>query len=256
MAKRKPTAKHRSATEQIPPGSFTAPQGDVMVAWVHSEMVAHSWFTSILHTVLTSTRVGPYCAMKFGTDGLVAARNNVAVQFLDSPAQWLFWVDTDMGFTPDTVDRLLASADPVERPVVGALAFANRETHTDGLGGYHCRAVPTLYSWGETADGKSGFTPMWDYPRDQVVEVAATGSACIVIHRSVMEAVRDRFGAGSWYGRLTNPTTGQLIGEDMSFCYRVREVGHRVWVDTSVKTNHLKPIWLQEQDYDDKRGTP
>ena len=178
----------------------------------------------------------------------------MAEQFLASPAQWLFWVDTDMGFVPDTLDRLLAVADPVTAPAVGALCFANRETHTDGYGGYRCSATPTLYTWGESDDGKSGFVPMWDYPRDQVVEVAATGSACIVIHRSIMEAVRDKFGA-TWYQRLTNPTTGQLIGEDMSFCWRVREAGSRVLVDTSVKTTHLKPVWLQEQDYphpDDK----
>lgn len=61
-----------------------APKGDTMVAWVHSEWVAHSWFQSILALVMTSPRVGPYTAMKCGTDGLVAARNQTVQAFLSS----------------------------------------------------------------------------------------------------------------------------------------------------------------------------
>jgi hypothetical protein len=226
-----------------------------MVAWVHSEWVAHSWFQSIMAHIMTCDRIGPYTAMKCGTDGLVAARNKTVEAFLDSPADWLFWIDTDMGFSPDTVDRLLAAADPTDRPVMGALCFANRETHTDGFGGYRCSAVPTVFRWVElpATDERpmmNGFQPIWDYPRDTVIPVAGTGSACILIHRSVFERVRDaEDGRPTWYNRLTNPTTGQLIGEDLSFCYRVAAAGMALHVDTSIKTTHLKPIWLQEADY-------
>jgi hypothetical protein len=227
------------------------PTGDVMVAWVHSEWVAHSWFQSILALVMTSPRVGPYTAMKCGTDGLVAARNSTVQAFLSSPAQYLFWVDTDMGFAPDTLDRLLAVADKDTAPVVGALCFANRETHTDGYGGYRCRAVPTAFRWLELPDGKNGFQPIWDYPRDEVIPVAGTGSACIVIHRSVFEKIQaNEDGRPGWYNRLTNPTTGQVIGEDLSFCYRAVQAGAALFVDTGTKTTHLKPIWLQEDDYE------
>lgn len=225
-----------------------------MVAWVHSEMVAHSWFTSLMSAVMTTPEIGPYAAIKYATDGLPAARGKVVEQFLDSDAQWLWFVDTDMGFAPDALSRLLASADPVERPIVGALCFANRELDPDGMGGYRCKAVPTLYRWVERKDGTSGFSPVWDYPRDSLVQVAATGSACLVIHRSVFERVRDQVGP-NWYARMTNPATGQLIGEDMSFCARAAEVGATVWVNTSVKTTHLKPIWLQEDDYEGPPST-
>jgi hypothetical protein len=230
--------------------------GDTMVAWVHSEWVAHSWFQSILALVMTSPRVGPYTAMKCGTDGLVAARNKTVEAFLSSPAEWLFWIDTDMGFAPDTVDRLLSVAHPEAAPIVGALCFANRETHTDGFGGYRCRAVPTAFKWVEIpADDKTpmmnGFQPIWDYPRDEVIPVAGTGSACIVIHRSVFEKVQAADGGKpSWYNRLTNPTTNQVIGEDLSFCYRAAMAGVPMFVDTGTKTTHLKPIWLQEGDYE------
>jgi hypothetical protein len=222
-----------------------------MVAWVHSEWVAHSWFTSLMGVVMTEPRIGPYVAMKCGTDGLVAARNQTVLAFLESPAEYLFWVDTDMGFSSDVVSLLLEHVDPVTAPVVGALCFANKEMGTDGMGGYRCKAVPTLYQWVELPDGKNGFMPIYDYPRDALVPVAATGSACIIIHRSVFEKVAAEFtSTNSWYTRLTNPTTGQLIGEDMSFCYRANAAGVPLFVHTGVKTTHLKPIWLQEDDYE------
>lgn len=231
-----------------------APSGDVLVAWLHSEWVAHSWFTSLMNVVMSEPRVGPYIAMKCGTDGLVAARNMTVRQFLDHPARpdWLFWVDTDMGFMPDTVSRLLEVADPETAPIVGALCFANKEMQTDGYGGYRCTAVPTIYRWVELPDGKNGFLPIYDYTPGEVTPVAATGSACILIHRSAFEKVEAGFPKGElnrWYTRLTNPTTGQVIGEDMSFCYRAAQAGLPMFVHTGVKTTHLKPIWLQEADY-------
>lgn len=225
------------------------PAGDVAVAWVHSEQVAHSWFLSIMGAIMGSPRIGPYIAMKCGTDGLVAARNDTVKAFLRSPAQWLWWVDTDMGFAPDSLDRLLEAADPVQRPLMGALCFSNRETKLDGFNGYRCDPVPTVYRFVTMPNGQNGFQPIWEYARDSVIEVAGTGSACIVIHRSVFEAIEAKSGP-HWYVRLTNPTTGQLIGEDLSFCYRAADAGFRLHVNTAVKTTHLKPIWLQEDDYD------
>jgi hypothetical protein len=86
--------------------------------------------------------------------------------------------------------------------------------------------------------------------RDEVFPVAGTGSAFMVIHGSLFENVRAADGGKpSWYNRLTNPTTNQVIGEDLSFCYRAQMAGVPMFVDTGTKTTHLKPIWLQEDDY-------
>jgi len=68
---------------------------------------------------------------------IAAARNRVVEQWLTDPAStWLWMLDTDMTFTPDTLDRLLDAADPVERPIVGGLCFA---------GGRDFRIAPTIY---------------------------------------------------------------------------------------------------------------
>jgi hypothetical protein len=52
-----------------------------------------------------------------------------------------------------------------------------------------------------------------------------------------------------WYSRLTNPTTGQLLSEDLSFCARAVQADFPIHVDTSVKTTHMKTQWVSEADY-------
>lgn len=229
--------------------------GSVCMAYVHSDEVAHSWHRSVVdllgYDLAHSQRVlrGGFSATHCGTGGLVAARNDTTARFLDGEAEWLFWVDTDMGFAPDTVDRLIAAAHPTDRPVVGGLCFSQHALTPDGMGGFRFRPSPTLYRWATTEDGREGFSAWLDYPRDQVVQVAGTGSACILIHRDVLTKVAAEHGP-HWYSRMTNPTTGQLVSEDLSFCARVAGCGFPIHVDTAVKTTHLKPIWLSETDYD------
>jgi hypothetical protein len=186
--------------------------------------------------------------MRCGTGGIVTARNETAARFLDGDAEWLWIVDTDMGFRPDTLERLLAAADPVARPVVGALCFAQMEHAPDGMGGYHTRAAPTLYQWGRDGAGREGFAVWTDYPRDQLVRVGATGAACMVVHRSALAAVAEQYGP-EWYTRMTVPSSGQQLGEDLSFCARLGALDIPVHVHTGVKTSHLKPIWLAEEHH-------
>lgn len=228
--------------------------GSVCLAYVHSNEVAHSWHLSVMdllaYDIGHEQRVmrGGFLAMRCGTGGIVSARNETAAMFLKGDAEWLLWVDTDMGFAPDTADRLLASADPVERPIVGGLCFAQQEYAPDGMGGFRTRPSPTLYQWAQTGDERQGFTAWLDYPRDELTQVAATGSACILIHRDVFTKVADQYGP-AWYARMTNPTTSQLLSEDLSFCAKAVACGYPIHVDTRVKTSHLKPVWLGERDY-------
>lgn len=226
----------------------------VVVAYVHSNAVTYSWHRSMIELVgwdmAREGRIirGGYIAMRYGTDGISLARNKAAADFLaEKNADWLFWIDTDMGFGPDIIDRLLEAADPVERPIVGALAFSQREEVDDGMGGFRCRATPTIFDWVNTGD-QMGFGIRFDYPANTLTQVGGTGSACILIHRSVFERIEEKYGR-AWYDRVPNTSTGQLLSEDLAFCLRAGTLGIPVHVHTGVKTTHLKQLWLAEDDY-------
>jgi hypothetical protein len=247
------------------------PAQAVTVAYVNGNKVSYSWHHSMIELVgwdmANQGRImmGGYVAIRYGTDGLVDARNKGVKEFLaERHAEWLWWVDTDMGFTADTIDRLMEAAHPTDRPIIGGLCFTQQERDQDGLGGWRCRAVPTLFNWARVdvldekiVDGKKlqeklgeqqGFAVRWDYPSNTLIQVAGTGSACILIHRSVFEKIEEKFGP-VWYDRLPNTSTGQIISEDLSFCVRAGAIGIPVHVHTGVRTTHEKTLWLGEEDY-------
>lgn len=227
----------------------------VCVAYVHPDEVGHAWHMSLVELIgwdiTHHGRVmrGGWLAMNYAASGgLVAARNKTVEQFLaNRDAEWLFWVDTDMGFAPDTIDRLLEVADPAERPIVGGLCFAQKETASDGLGGYRTEPRVTIFDWVDGPEGRT-FYGRTRYPVNAAVQCAGTGSACILIHRSVFERMAAKFGP-VWYERVPNPASGGLFGEDLSFCARAQALGLPVFVHTGVKTSHMKHQWLQEADY-------
>jgi hypothetical protein len=225
----------------------TGPRHDVVVAYAHPNDVQANFFESFVemmvwdlsHNQRLSHRIG----MRTSSGGLVEARNQVASEFLKSDAEWLFWIDTDMGFAPDTLDQLLAVAHKDDRPIVGALCFAWKETRTDGLFGFRCVSRPTILNWVEH-DGVQTFMGVLEVPDNEVVKCAATGMACIVIHRSAFEAIGDR----DWYNRIKG-TDGSMLGEDISFCVRAGARGIPVHVHTGIPTNHQKTLWVGPEDW-------
>lgn len=251
-----------AATAPPAPEPELATADAVTVAYVYGQNVTYSWHHSMIeligHDMANHCRVmrGGYIGMHYGTDGLVQARNLGVKTFLEErDADWLLWLDTDMGFTADTVDQLLAVADPIERPVVGALCFAQRETGPDGLGGWLVQPSPTLFDWASypTEGGAhSGFLPRMEYSRDTVTQVAGTGSACVLIHRSAFERVQARNGPGwfGWYNRIPNPSVGEMTSEDLSFCMRLRDADIPIYVHTGVRTSHQKTVWVDERVFD------
>lgn len=236
------------------PDGQVGPNDLVTTAWVYDESVTYSWFHCFFemhgwdfahHYRLMR---GGYVAIHHGTDGLVQARNLGVKTFLEERnADWLLWLDTDMGFAPDTADRLFEVADPIARPVVGALCFAQRQVAPDEMGGWTCLAQPTIFDY-RTVGERTGFTPVLDYPEDTVMRAKGTGSACILVHRSVFERVHDRFGQ-TWYSRIPNPTMGEMTSEDLSFCMRMGACDIPLHVHTGVRTTHAKSVWVSEREY-------
>lgn len=217
-----------------------------------------SWTDLMLHDQAGPGHIvrpgGMYLREVCGTMGVAAGRNKVARQFLGTGADWLFMVDTDMGFAPDTVSRLVESATVNESLVLGALAFAlKRDTDLAPAPffGQRFRIVPTLYSFHNVAEtGEKGFRPIDKYRRDAHQSVAGTGAACLLMHREALEAVGpDPFTPMVIKGGGGNGTD-RTFSEDLSFCVRVAAAGIGLGVDTSIKTTHHKGgLFLDETAY-------
>jgi glycosyltransferase involved in cell wall biosynthesis len=223
---------------------------DVYAAYLHPNNLTASFHKSLLglkeYDETGPQRIGGWGAVRSSGYGIPEARNTVIDYFLGTDADWLFFIDADMGFAPDVLDRLLYFADPDERPIVGGLCFAYQEQGFDGINGIRAKPMPTIYEW---VDGS--YIGRAHYPVNQLVRSAATGFALVVIHRTVLEAVRTEYGP-DWCDRI--PKQKQKIGdgplgEDMSFFTRTGALGFPCHVHTGIRTSHQKTIFVQEADF-------
>lgn len=225
---------------------------NVAYGYVHGDQnEAHSFLSSLEMLreldALSHQLIQGRFVVRMGTLGLEAARNQIAASFLASEHEWLLMMDADMGFRPDSLYRLLEAAHPEHRPVVGGLCFIARQVESDGYNGQRVRPLPTIMDFCEDSNGTPQFRSMPLYPVNKVVPVAATGSAFILIHRSVYEKIAEQYGP-TWYDR-TPGADGKLLGEDVSFCVRAQSLDLRIYVHTGVRTTHYKHFWLGEIDH-------
>jgi len=185
-------------------------------------------------------QIGKRC----GSGGIPDGRNALAQAVLDSDIEWLFMVDADMGFRPDAMERLIEAADPVLRPVMGGLAFAHKQDGQSPSGVSQWRPCPTLYDFHEL-DDRVGFVPRFDYKRNSVEKVAATGAAIVLIHRSALQAVADKHGP-IWFDPIRYKTAH--FSEDLSFCVRLAACDIPMYVHTGVRTSHDKGGVIHDED--------
>jgi hypothetical protein len=209
-----------------------------VIGYVHGGLVRAEFAASLLAVAMEGkTPVDAVIAVGSGPN-ISTARNMVCRQFLEQDAAaWLFMCDTDMWFPADTIDRLAAAADPGQRPVIGGLCFSQ---NTDNGGG---EPYSTMYELAER-DGEICFVRYKQWPEDTVVRVAATGAACLLIHRDALLAVEKRAGdrAAPWFRESVAGSA--LIGEDLTFCLRLGAAGIPVHVCTGVKAGHMKTTML------------
>ena len=195
------------------------------------------------------------CELERETSGahVPSGRSKIVRDFLAHPARpdWLWFIDTDATFAFDVLEQLIKSADPVERPIVGALAFgvavkrdAAGNDMADSVGGAALELFPTLYVWHDGAAHRID-----DYPRDELVRVHSTGAHCLLIHRTVLADRRwqDDPCPLPWFQMCWSD--GKEVSEDQFFCVRAGAMGYPVWVDTRVKTGHVKQFVASESQY-------
>jgi GT2 family glycosyltransferase len=181
-------------------------------------------------------RVRTVIALESGPN-ISTGRNLIAAEFLEKNlAPWLFMCDTDMSFGGDTIDRLMAAADPAARPVVGGLC------HSLARG----EKQPTMYELVKAPGGDLAFRRYREWAEDTVMRVSATGAACLLMHRDALQQVEKTSNdpAAPWFRESATGGRMALMGEDMTFCLRCAAAGIPVHVCTGVKAGHMKTTML------------
>jgi hypothetical protein len=160
------------------------------------------------------------------------ARNELVGEFLSSKADIMFFLDSDVCPPNDLFDivlehdkwKLAGAPYPVqmvpgghERPQILFTAYKGRSS-----GGLVAANIPSQGT--EFIDG------------------LATG--CLFIKREILEALPKPYFAFAY----EEETRKMTAGEDLSFCRRMTDLGHKFYVDYSKVCKHYKTVCLLEMN--------
>jgi glycosyltransferase involved in cell wall biosynthesis len=177
------------------------------------------------------------------------ARNEVVRTFLDDHGgDWLLFLDADMRHPRNLLARLLAA----NRVIVSARYQMRREPfHTVAMR----KAGPGRHDY-KAIEEQSG-----------LVEVDAVGAGALLIHRSVLEALRhhgpdlgvaaahlqvtrgwNSYESDDWFRYQEGPKGLRTVSEDMWFCERAKAAGFKIWCDLDTVCSHVAqfevtPAW-------------
>ena len=209
-------------------------KGSVIIGYVHPNIVTEGFTRSLANLCLWTDN---------GIAGIIAAsnprqhvaRNAVITQFLEGPGEWLMWIDTDMTFYHDSVQRLVATAKKHKADMVAGLAFIFKR--------HQSVIQPNCFLWDAEINE---FLDVTDYEPGAVLDIKGTGSAFVLIHRNVLSTT-----GPNWHQNWMNhPANDGPMGHDLAFFQEACvEQGYKLVYDTNVKTGHIKHFELDEEAF-------
>ena len=173
------------------------------------------------HTALAALRVPDYSVQSYATGNNTAKNYNDIIRFaLANDFDWVWLIDNDHDFAPDTLLRLLAHGKQIVAPMM------IRKSHPYGTMIHNSLADGLeQIAWSEL-DGKTGLIDVSDK------DIASTG---ILMRREVLEAVGD-----PWFTNITSMPENAAF--DLEFCEKARDCGYKIYVDTEISCGHIGPI--------------
>jgi len=154
---------------------------------------------------------------------------------------WLFFMDADQTFAPETLTKLLSW----DLPIVSGLYFKS-----PGAPYPHCYKYAYMGD-AEEARNAHFYIPIVDpiakfllkhkdklhggdaiilpSTKEDLLECDGVGAGCILVHRRVLDAIEP-----PWF----KYSDGTHVGEDFYFCRKVQEAGFKIHVDMGVICGH------------------
>lgn len=163
------------------------------------------------------------------------SRNKIAAQALQLGVDAVLWLDSDMTFLPDTLQKMTKHLQE-GKDVVTGLYFRRRKPFT-----------PVIFSELDLAEnGQISFENYLNYPKNSVFEVAACGFGCVMTRTSVLQTMLDA--RQPWF----DPING--MGEDIAFCWRATQLGYKIYCDSTIQCNHVGQLMVNEAFYEMFKG--
>ncbi len=190
-----------------------------------------------------------------GYDSLIPrARNALMTTFLDrEEATHLMFIDADIGFAPDQVERLLAFDEEVVAGMYPLKIIHYDAAVSERVAAGEAMETAQLRYVGALASGAEAQT------RDGFATAVYAGTGFMLIRRAALERMIAAYPETAYSAAHTaavprrsanqyalfdcgiEPVTREYLSEDYAFCHRWRGIGGKLWLDTQSRLIHVGP---------------
>lgn len=150
---------------------------------------------------------------------IYTSRNDLATMAIQMNADYVFWLDSDMVFKPDTLIRMMDTLKKNDLDILTGLYFRRVPPYT-----------PVLFDQLDIDGTVCYWSEFKDIP-DKLFEVGGCGFGCVLMKTDVFFDVQGKF--GQMFAPIANN------GEDVAFCWRARECGYKIYCDPTVICGHV-----------------
>lgn len=137
-------------------------------------------------------------------------RNDIVTEAIKGNYTHIFFIDTDMCFAPEVLDRLLSR----NKDIIGA-NYNKRNLNKE-----------TVIKFIE--DGKLVGKPI----PEELFECASIGTGCALIKTDVFKTISYP------YFDFNDEELGE-VGEDVYFCLKAKRKGYNIWCDPTMDIGHI-----------------
>lgn len=155
--------------------------------------------------------------------GSLIQRNREAIAniAIESEADCVLWLDSDMIFRQDVLEKLLA-------------------LNVDIAGGLYFKKEPPFAPEAYERVSSIGNIPVSEIPETPFA-VEGIGFGCVLTRTDVLRKIKEK--EGIIFAPIGN------MGEDMSFCLRARKYGYEILCDPRIQCGHIGSTVVTEDYY-------
>ncbi|SFP19837.1 hypothetical protein SAMN05443579_109160 [Variovorax sp. PDC80] len=229
----------------------------VVVTPSHDGKFFQNYVMSMMNFAIEAERAGMRMQVLFhqGESLVTRARNNCVAQFLANP-EWthLFWIDADIGFSPQAAFRLLLSDYEI---AAGVYPLKREDWPEEGVASGTTRAqfdaTFTRYTVNASASEASGKVELEVQP-DGFMKMTEAPTGFMAIKRGVFERlmasypelnyVPDSIGEADrglhyrFFDVMVDPVTRRYLSEDYGFCRLWSGLGESIHIDANSNLTH------------------
>lgn len=171
------------------------------------------------------------CVLSMQMGSLIyTSRNSLAMKAIQTEADYVLWLDSDMVFEPDTLERLMKTLTENNLDIVTGLYFRRVPPYS-----------PVLFDMLEMRrDAICEWTEFKEIP-NELFEVGGCGFGCVLMKTDPFIDIQAKF--GNMFAPIGN------TGEDLAFSWRARQCGYKIWCDPKIICGHVGYTISDEKFY-------